>query len=478
MNELLARIRSRKPEEIFDRAIVHLLRTRPYISNVLLQFRRKEVKSGTMGVSFQEGRPVLLYNLAFLQLIDALGVKTTGNICLHEALHIVLLHPTLTRFENHIAANRAMDAVVNNLVLLENKYARQTILPCPLCNVPGTNKTLEQYIKTSLPRPTTAVNNHISQVLSLFDDPANRGHCPICCLGDLSVTLHSICRPPACNVEETLSDEYLDDLYALFNSGKYSISADPRELVLKAYPPNEAQFLIEALFTPPDLNEFGDPGDLSEEGRAEFEYRLRESGKHLYGVDHGGILDKIASRLNKSKEVRWDRYLVNRVCQSVETQQRPDRLTRDRRFGFQFPGKRKHQKIAVAIALDTSGSMSDKLLTEIKNNILALEGNIEIECTVLEFDTEVTRTYDLKKMDSYCKGRGGTDLNIPVKWMVNNKQPTGSLLFVFTDGCGPIEANIPGSEKYVIHWMLDSGGTDNYITEFKHPKSYINKFKY
>jgi predicted metal-dependent peptidase len=182
--------------------------------------------------------------------------------------------------------------------------------------------------------------------------------------------------------------------------------------------------------------------------------------------------------LKKSPEVPWYKYLTNRLCQAMSTRTESTRLRRNRRFGFIHPGARKKQQINVIVALDTSGSMSDNMLGIMKSNILSLNGLMEMTCTIVEFDSQVQRTYTIDKLDRTVAGRGGTSLNAPLQWILQTKQPAGTIVFVFTDGYGELDIDVQPFDKYPIHWMLPKDGMDQYIKSWRHKRSFINTFSF
>lgn len=452
-------------EEMLEAAMSIILRKRPYIAYFFLPLKKKAIKGGTAAVMADEktGDITFLFNPEFFRLLHPVP-GATATIITHEMLHLALLHPFTKVCDDHTIANKVYDAVVNELILKKTLRVNSSILlQCPLC-ASDKKTSLEEYWRVF---KETTVAKHLAG-------------CPMCLAGDLSVHPKDIpheLRP--WRMEDIVAGDY-SNLVGYFKSLP-AVSASSYDHVVASlankYSPEEAQLIIDALLTPPEYPD--GMGKLEECANAEeLKSKLQATSVKAAGDGSAGDLADLFRALSKDPEVPWNKYLTSRICASMSVLTEPSRLVRNRRFGFQFPGVKRSQSVKIVLGMDTSGSMHDELLLAIKNNIMSLRGLGTVDCTVVEFDMEYQREYDIEKLDSVVKGRGGTDLTVPLQYMLDTKQPAGTILFVFTDGYGPITIPEVSLREYVIHWMLPEDGSDHEILRFGHPRSYVRKFKF
>jgi predicted metal-dependent peptidase len=104
--------------------------------------------------------------------------------------------------------------------------------------------------------------------------------------------------------------------------------------------------------------------------------------------------------------------------------------------------------IEMVVAIDTSGSMSTRELTEIAGQLRALGKMVEL--TVVECDVVIHRVYRFEGRLDDVAGRGGTDLR-PVfqPEFLREHRPEG--IIYFTDGIGPYPEENPGVRTL---WVL------------------------
>lgn len=130
--------------------------------------------------------------------------------------------------------------------------------------------------------------------------------------------------------------------------------------------------------------------------------------------------------------------------------------------GVYLPSIRK-ENIEFAVAIDTSGSISEKEIKEFIGDvkgILTAFNNINI--TLIVCDDRIQETYNLDRNtdinDIKFKGFGGTS-HIPVyEWLEKNK-PNTQLLINFTDGY----TRTPKTELFKTIWVLTDEGTKDYL---------------
>jgi len=120
----------------------------------------------------------------------------------------------------------------------------------------------------------------------------------------------------------------------------------------------------------------------------------------------GNIIEAINS-LNKS-EKNWKKELQKFVSQQMEFFLESTRKKRNRRFGLVLPGYKKEPKLKLAIAIDSSGSVSDEYIIQFFSEIDKIF-NLGIDITVIEADCIIQQVFEYKpKMKINLMGRGGT----------------------------------------------------------------------
>ena len=110
-----------------------------------------------------------------------------------------------------------------------------------------------------------------------------------------------------------------------------------------------------------------------------------------------------------TSKVNWKQKLRQFIQARVRANKKATRSKRNRRYGIVFPGKKKDYVAHIAVAVDTSGSMSDQDLARCFTEIHKIATTTNVRLTVIEADAQVTQVYpfDVKTPPS-PKGRGGT----------------------------------------------------------------------
>lgn len=127
-----------------------------------------------------------------------------------------------------------------------------------------------------------------------------------------------------------------------------------------------------------------------------------------------------------------------------------------RKESIRFPGASgiKHKKkVSILVAVDTSGSVSDKELEDFFSEINYIY-KVGARITILECDSAIAANYEYKgKWNGKIHGRGGTDFQPVIDYYRNNKKEYSALVY-FTDG----ECNIPYNTPQDIIWVITSTG--------------------
>jgi len=212
---------------------------------------------------------------------------------------------------------------------------------------------------------------------------------------------------------------------------------------------------------PNSLDDHSGWGDADSETKAMAKERLRQaveeaakeaSTKGSWGSVSSEMRKKIMDMINP--KVDWRKVLRY----FIKTSQRSNKRSTVRRINKRFPyihaGKKVTRHAKIAISIDQSGSVSDKMLAAFFSEL----GNLAkyAEFTVIPFDTEVNEQhiYVWKKGQRKTWDRvmcGGTCFNAPTKY-VNSKQFDGHI--ILTDMCAPK----PMSSNCQRMWMTDVDG--------------------
>lgn len=190
---------------------------------------------------------------------------------------------------------------------------------------------------------------------------------------------------------------------------------------------------------------------------------IKEQEKNGWGSIPGDIVAKVlaANRpvINWKKEVR---YFINKLVLHGQRTTR-SRLNRreqslaanrveELRDIYLHPGKRKHYTSRLLVAIDTSGSVSDKELSEFVDE---LNGMIDhVQCDYICFDTQLygkPQPFSKKAKEVDIKGRGGTSFH-PVCELIDEAKYDG--LIIMTDGFAPF----PNKPKARVMWCLSKSG--------------------
>lgn len=155
----------------------------------------------------------------------------------------------------------------------------------------------------------------------------------------------------------------------------------------------------------------------------------------------------------------------------ISSNTRLSRMKPSRRFGFGFPGKKRDFSTRLAFFVDVSGSMTDDILSKgfgIVNKFFTY-GIKEVD--VYQFDTELKNDgkplkMDRAKRDIKLMGRGGTDFQVVLDKLSNEKNYDG--VIVYTDGWAQRPTVPKGVNAKDILWLFDK--EDNYNAAYPNLK--------
>lgn len=185
-------------------------------------------------------------------------------------------------------------------------------------------------------------------------------------------------------------------------------------------------------------------------------------------------IEKAINLLNKRAEISWNDYL-KRVLGTMPSGHKKTITRKDRRQPnrLDLRGRLSNHLVQIIIAIDISGSITDKEIDKIMIEVLNIVKNYKSEITIIECDNIIRRVYKVKnKKDVKAKleTKGGTAFS-PVFEYIHNNKLANYLLIYFTDGVGEDELTVKPI-NYKTLWVL-TGKEEN--LSLKNPHGEIKK---
>ena len=178
-----------------------------------------------------------------------------------------------------------------------------------------------------------------------------------------------------------------------------------------------------------------------------------EQVEKMRGTIPGEFQELINKLREKKPEVfNWKTYFRRLLGSIYDVNIRSTRRKESKRFE-DAAGIQHKKKVSILVAVDTSGSVSQRELQEFFSEIdYVYKAGARV--TILQCDTQINAVedYDGKNLPT-IKGRGGTDFNPPVDYYVEHKKEYASLIY-FTDG----EAPLPNKHPQGMVWVISSLG--------------------
>ena len=171
--------------------------------------------------------------------------------------------------------------------------------------------------------------------------------------------------------------------------------------------------------------------------------------------------------LNKPPQLCWQAILKKYVGTIAAGKHKTrTRLNRRQPERFDLSGQQDENVLKIVVAIDTSGSVSDRDVAYILNEIVAIIAGRKHSLTVIECDSEVQRVYSVKTQADIKKnvvGRGGTAFAPVIEYVNNDRYFRDALLIYFTDGYG--EREIPRPRTYRNLWVILGNPKDLSVKE-------------
>lgn len=173
------------------------------------------------------------------------------------------------------------------------------------------------------------------------------------------------------------------------------------------------------------------------------------------GTIPGNLVSIIEKLKEKKPEVfNWKAYFRRLLGSIYDVNIRLTRRKQSKRFEG-AAGVQHKKKVSILVAVDTSGSVSNKELSEFFNEIEYIY-KAGARITILECDTCINSVteYDGKTIPE-IKGRGGTEFDPVIEWYIKHKKEYASLVY-FTDGY----CSLPQKHPSDVIWIITSNGCE------------------
>jgi len=375
-----------------EAGVISLIKSSPFYAALLMHMPRVEAPDLVQlaGVRFKDGEVELLYNADAFEKLDA---QETVGVLEHECLHVVLKHLERRQGRDKLVA---LGESVWPLWNIATDLAVNSIIECPLPKdalKPGQFRladglSSEQYYEALAKQLKSAAKDSQAEVLPVEGGDTWRKK--------------SNRFPKVIDDHQHWSDG--DD------------TADLREETVR-------QMLDRAVS------------------------KARGQGQ---GNVPAGLEAHIKALLEPAK-IPWARLLRLYVGTAARAGHRSTWMRPSRRFDEDQKGRAAVRKLHVCLAIDTSGSISDRMLRRFAAEMRSIAKGYRSHVTVIECDAAVQKVYPLEKLrvDMDFKGRGGTDFR-PVFDYVKESRLKTNLLIYLTDLLGFFPERAP---QYPVIWV-------------------------
>ena len=178
-----------------------------------------------------------------------------------------------------------------------------------------------------------------------------------------------------------------------------------------------------------------------------------EQVEKMHGTIPGEFKDIIEKLKEKRPEVfNWKAYFRRLLGSIYDVNIKSTRRKESKRFEG-AAGIQHKKKVSILVAVDTSGSVSNREFQEFFSEIdYVFKAGAKVD--IIQCDTRINgiEEYNGKNIPK-IKRRGGTDFNPPVNYYVKHKKEYASLIY-FTDG----EAPLPIKHPQGMVWIITSNG--------------------
>jgi len=161
----------------------------------------------------------------------------------------------------------------------------------------------------------------------------------------------------------------------------------------------------------------------------------QEASTHA-GAPPGFLAGDIENLIKALKpKIRWQDKLTNFTGQLGRMEIKPSHA-RENKYG-QVPRISLKPNKKILVAIDTSGSVSDQLLSQFLAELESIAQNTDVDLMYVDYGVQDVQPFKKAADSSYkVKGRGGTDMREIFRWIKQNKYVVDGVI-VQTDGETP-----------------------------------------
>lgn len=165
-----------------------------------------------------------------------------------------------------------------------------------------------------------------------------------------------------------------------------------------------------------------------------------------------GEISSVVSDVYKKSDINWRNVLRRFLTGKGKVIKRKSFKRESKRFE-NLPGDKRTVGLEALIALDASGSISDKQLSQFYGELLKIKKITGASMKVIQFDTECSVPVSIERFVKEKKRTrgGGTDYKPVFELADRMKMP---LLVIFTDG----EGSAPPEVNQKVVWMVTKAG--------------------
>ena len=184
-------------------------------------------------------------------------------------------------------------------------------------------------------------------------------------------------------------------------------------------------------------------------------------GEEARGLMPAYYLEQV-KQINEPSKISWKKLLKQYVG-TIPTGKRKTRTRLNRRQPdrYDISGEVNDRMLKIVVAIDTSGSVTNREVAQIFNEMFAILAKRRYCITVIECDSEIQRIYLVRKpsdVKTDVAGRGGTLFTPVIEHINADKYYRDALLIYFTDGYG--EDKIPKPLTYRNLWVITGKSTE------------------
>lgn len=216
-------------------------------------------------------------------------------------------------------------------------------------------------------------------------------------------------------------------------------------------------------FNPYDKNQ-DQIGDIGERTESEVENVLGETdsqnneNQKEFSEKTEQSIKKIISIIFEKSTTKWIELLDKAISSNNQTKQEETIFRPSRRWGYAKPGIKTKNEGTVNIAIDTSGSINERVLNKLFQS-LSFEVNKRknLKFNICFFNTAVySKQLNWKPGEKITTQNGGTNFELPLKQLEEFEKNYGGISIMFTDGICKIPEKSNYSRKFIrsLAWVI------------------------